>query len=241
MDENPKRICNSNGVTIIIKIIKRKYLGGFIIHIYDLFKLTNIDKKIIIITFFVVGDLLSNILATKLFNVGFFGLVLDCGTLLFPLCYLLGDVITECYGEQTLIRTVILTTSANLLMVFITLLSTILPYPNYWTGQFAFEFIFNYTPRFVVLGLIAYFIGQWFNARLMTVLKEKYPKHLFVRTIGSTIGGEFIDTVIITFAYIGMMPLIEIIPYMLLMYAIKVLWEVVLQPITYTAVAYIQE
>lgn len=199
------------------------------------------DKKIIIITLFVVGDLLSNILATKIFNVGLFGLVLDCGTLLFPLCYLLGDVITECYGKKSLMKTVALTTASNLLMVGITLLATALPYPSYWEGQFAFEFIFSYTPRFVVLGLIAYIVGQWVNAHLMVKLKERYPKHLFVRTIGSTIGGEFIDTVIITFAYIGMMPLNEIIPYLLLMYFIKVLWEVVLQPVTYACIHFIQE
>jgi len=199
------------------------------------------DKKIIIITLFVVGDLLSNILATKIFNLGLFGLVMDCGTLLFPLCYLLGDVITECYGKESLMKTVYLTSAANLLMVGITTLATILPYPLYWQGQPAFEFIFSYTPRFVFLGLIAYIIGQWVNAHLMVKIKEKYPKHLFVRTIGSTIGGEFVDTLIITFAYIGMMPLSEIVPYLLMMYLIKVGWEVILQPLTYTLIKHVKQ
>lgn len=207
----------------------------------ELFKTDKHDKKIIIITLFVVADLLSNILATKIFNLGIFGLVMDCGTLLFPLCYLLGDVITECYGKNSLMKTVIFTVAVNLMMVALTILATALPYPSYWEGQGAFEFIFTYTPRFVFLGLIAYIVGQYVNAHIMVKLKETHPKHLFVRTIGSTIGGELVDTAIITLAYIGMMPLTEIIPYLLLMYVIKVLWEVVLQPLTYTCINYINK
>lgn len=197
------------------------------------------DKKSVFISTFIASTLISNLLATKIFSLGFWGLTTDCGNLLFPLGYLMADVITEIYGEKEARRTIIYGLLANVLLVLTTTIAIQLPYPSYWGGQQAFEFIFTFAPRIVLASFLGYLIGQFVNARLMVRIKEKYPKHLFVRTIGSTLGGELADTLIFAnLAFYGIVPTSELLVFIIVQYVVKVLWEVIMQPITYKSVAW---
>ena len=85
------------------------------------------DKKVIFVTLFVVSNLISNLLAIKVFNLGFWGLTTDCGNLLFPLGYLMADVITEVYGERTARRVIFLGLFANILLIVATTLTVYMP------------------------------------------------------------------------------------------------------------------
>ena len=201
------------------------------------------DKKIIFITLFVVSDLISNILAIKIFDLGFWGLSAQCATLLFPLGYLMSDVITEVYGSRTANKTIILGLFCNLMMLVFSSLAIIMPYPDYWTGQEAFEYIFGTVPRIVVASYLAYLIGQFTNVRLMVLIKKwTNGKYLFVRTIGSTIGGEFFDSAIFcTIGFWGTVPYNNFLSLLLTSYCIKVIWECVLQPITYKSIDWAKE
>ena len=105
------------------------------------------DKKVIFVTLFVVSNLISNLLAIKVFNLGFWGLTTDCGNLLFPLGYLMADVITEVYGERTARRVIFLGLFANILLIVATTLTVYMPYPSYWTGQEAYAYMFGWTVR----------------------------------------------------------------------------------------------
>ena len=195
------------------------------------------DKKVIFVSTFIASNLISNILATKVFSLGFWGLTTDCGNLLFPLGYLMADVITEVYGEREARRAIFYGLIANIALVVTTAIAIQLPYPSYWGGQDAFTFIFSFAPRIVIASFLGYLAGQYTNARLMVRIKEKYPKHLFVRTIGSTLGGELADTLIFAnLAFYGIVPNSEIIVFIVVQYVVKVLWEVIMQPLTYKSV-----
>ena len=203
-----------------------------------MFKLDYFDKKTLIITSFVAAILISNLLTVKLCDTGVFGIVVDCGTLLFPLTYLLSDVVTEAYGERTAKRTIYLGFLFNLLLVIFTQLSVMAPYPAYFDGQGAYAYVFSFAPRILAGSLLAYLCGQYVNMKLMIWIKEwTQGKHLFLRTIGSSIGGEWIDSLIfVTIVFYGTMPLSALCSVFVIQYVIKVLWEVVMQPLTYSAI-----
>ena len=198
------------------------------------------DKKVIFVTLFVVSNLISNLLAIKVFNLGFWGLTTDCGNLLFPLGYLMADVITEVYGERTARRVILLGLFANILLIVATTLTVYMPYPSYWTGQEAYAYMFGFTPRIVFAGFIAYLVGQFVNARLMVLIKKwTNSKYLFMRTIGSTLVGELCDSCICSsIAYYGIVPNSGILLFILMQYVVKVTWEVVMQPLTYKSIAW---
>ena len=100
--------------------------------------------------------------------------------------------------------------------------------------------MFGFTPRIVFAGFIAYLVGQFVNARLMVKIKEwTNGNHLFMRTIGSTLGGELCDSVICSsIAYYGIVPNSAILLFIFMQYVVKVTWEVVMQPLTYRSIAW---
>lgn len=196
------------------------------------------DKKTLIITSFIASIIISNLLTVKVCDTHILGIVVDCGTLLFPLSYLLSDVITEVYGETTAKRTIYLGFFFNLILVIFTTLSVLAPYPSYWTGQEHYAYVFSFAPRILLGSVLAYLCGQYTNMKLMVKIKEwTEGKHLFVRTIGSTIGGEWLDSIIfVTIVFYGTMPLPALFSIFIIQYSIKVLWEVVMQPLTYYSI-----
>ena len=205
------------------------------------FNLSFIDKKIACIAIFASVWIISNILATKICQIGFF--TIETGCILFPVTYVLGDVITEVFGEKVMMKTVLLSLVSNLIMIVAGVIAVGLPYPATFTAQAHFAYMFTFVPRIVVGSFIGCYCGQYVNARIMTIMKEKTNgKYLFARTIGSTIGGEFVDSLLfIGIGFLGTMPLEVLIGFILTQYVMKVLIEVCLQPLTYSAIHYIEE
>jgi uncharacterized integral membrane protein (TIGR00697 family) len=189
---------------------------------------------------FVVLLLLSNIIAGKI--AVFFGYPLPAAVILFPLTYIFGDVLTEVYGFKKARLIIWLGFGANLVMVAVFLLTLVLPYPDFWRGQAAYAAVLGMTPRVVAASLIAYLAGELVNSIVLSRLKVlTQGRRLWLRTIGSTIAGEGIDTVIfITIGFWGLMPSGELGMMILAQYLWKVAYEAAVTPLTYRMVSWVK-
>lgn len=190
--------------------------------------------------FFLTVLLISNIIAGKMIN--FWGITLPAGAMLFPLTYIFGDLLTEVYGFKKA-RLIIWTGfGANLFMVLVFLLTLALPYPEFWHGQEAFQTVLGLTPRLLTASLVAYLVGEFFNSMVLSKLKVKTKgRLLWVRTIGSTIIGEGLDTILfITIAFAGTLPADALGGIILAQYLWKVAYEIVVTPFTYIVVNWVK-
>jgi len=165
-----------------------------------------LSRREIISIAFVVSLLVSNILAVKLTAIG--PLVLPAAVIIYPFCFMLGDVITEVWGYHYARKVIVIGFGANLTMVFFTYLGGLLPAALVWPHQDAYMSIFAMVPRIVVASFIAYLLGELVNSYTLEKIKSRTgTRLLFVRTIGSSIVGQFLDTaVFITIAFYGVVP-----------------------------------
>lgn len=188
--------------------------------------------------------LISNIIAGKTFQVGPW--VLPCAVIVFPISYIMSDVIAEVYGFVAARRTMWLGFSMNLLMVIMFQITIALPAPSYFAGQEAFATVLGNTPRLLVSGLISYVIGSWANATVLSAMKRKTQdvggKGFGVRAVVSTLVGEFIDSLIfIPLAFYGTMPLGSLGTMILLQPTVKTVYEIIVLPLTYRLVAWVKK
>lgn len=195
-----------------------------------------------VITGLFVGVLiLSNILASKMIQIGPF--IFDGGTLLFPLSYIFGDVLTEVYGYKDS-RKVIWT---GLLMLVIMAVNCwfigILPHEPSWTLQESYNNILMLMPRIVLASIIAYFAGEYSNSVVLSRMKVLTGgKYLWTRTIGSTVVGEFLDSVLfVAIAFTGLYPTGVLVMMAFSNYLFKTVIEVVFTPITYAVVGFVKK
>jgi queuosine precursor transporter len=192
----------------------------------------------IITALFVSVLIISNIASTKILL--FWKFTFDGGTLLFPLSYIFGDVLTEVYGYKKS-RKVIWTGFFCLLLMAITLMIVIaLPPAKDWPYQEAFKNILGLTPRIVIASLIAFWAGEFSNSYVLAKMKILTKgKYLWTRTIGSTLIGEALDSVIFcTIAFIGVF---SIIPIIISNYIFKCGIEIIFTPITYKIVKFLKK
>ncbi len=180
--------------------------------------------------------LLSNILAAKMVQIGPF--VFDGGTLLFPFSYIFGDVLVEVYGYKAT-RNVIWT--GFVMLVFTALqiwLIGMLPAENTWTFQADFNNILLQMPRITAGSICGYFAGSYSNAAILSKMKIlSRGKHLWMRTIGSTVVGELLDSVIFVIIAFGGVYSTGILTVMAVSnYIFKTAIEIVFTPLTYAAV-----
>jgi uncharacterized integral membrane protein (TIGR00697 family) len=189
---------------------------------------------------FVVLLLLANIIAGKLAD--FHGYTLPAAVVLFPLTYIFGDVLTEVYGFQKARLIIWLGFAANLLMVVVFMLTIALPYPEFWKGQTAYATVLGLTPRLVAASLLAYLAGEFVNSVVLSRLKVRTQgRRLWLRTIGSTVVGEGIDTVLfIGIAFGGTLSLQVLGMMMWAQYVWKVTYEVAVTPLTYLVVRWVK-
>jgi queuosine precursor transporter len=187
---------------------------------------------------FVAVLLISNIASTKFVRFGSFDL--DGGTLLFPLSYIFGDILTEVYGYAKSRRIIWTGFLAALMMSLTFALVAALPAGS---GSEALDAAFNQVlgqvPRIVFASLIAYVVGEFVNAYTLARLKLLTAgRHFWLRAIGSTLAGQAIDTLLfVTIAFVGVVgapPLLAIIGSN---YLFKLLVEILLLPLTYSAIA----
>lgn len=182
--------------------------------------------------FFVTALVVSNIIAVKLAEVG--GRVFDAGNILFPLAYVLGDVLTEVYGFRAARRVILLGFACNVVAVGAIQLALRLPAADFWAeNQEAYETVLGTTWRIFVASLAAYLAGELTNAYVLSRMKVATEgRWLWSRTIGSSVVGQAIDsTLFVTIAFAGTgVPLLDTIA---TTWAIKVAWETLATPFTY--------
>jgi queuosine precursor transporter len=190
--------------------------------------------------FFITCLLISNIIAGKLAQFG--GIVLPAAVIIFPLTYLFGDILTEVYGYERTRLVIWIGFAANVLMSIVFLITIALPHPAFWTNQSAYAAVLGFTPRLVLASMIAYLAGEFSNSFVLSKVKLlTRGRFLWIRTIGSSIVGQGVDTVIfIAVAFVGIMPLPILLGMMLAQYLWKVGYEVIATPLTYAAVRWIK-
>lgn len=185
--------------------------------------------------------LLSNILSSKMISVWEFSF--DGGTLLFPLSYIFGDVLTEVYGYKAS-RRVIWTGFFMLLIMSINIyVISILPSHSEWTMQKDFDNILLQMPRLAIASLIGYFVGEYTNSVVLSKMKViSKGKYLWMRTIGSTLVGEGLDSVLfVLIAFAGLYSTGVLFNIMLSNYLFKTLIEVIFTPITYKVISFVKQ
>ncbi|MEK7644368.1 MAG: queuosine precursor transporter [Patescibacteria group bacterium] len=190
---------------------------------------------------FVTSLVISNIIAVKIGAFG--GYFLPVAVILFPITYIIGDVLTEVYGFVATRRVIWIGFFCNLLAVAAIYAAIKIPAAPFFANQTAFENILGFAPRLLAASFVAYLIGQFANSMVLSKMKVKTAgKHLWMRTIASTIVGEGLDSLIfITIAFTGVMPGAVIGGLILTQWIFKVLFEAVLTPVTYAVVKYLKK
>jgi uncharacterized integral membrane protein (TIGR00697 family) len=190
---------------------------------------------------FVCVLLCSNLIgASKVAQFG--GFTFGAGVLFFPISYVFGDVLTEVYGYARSRRVVWAGIGAMIFASFMSWFVLALAPADGWPHQAAFETVFASTPRLVLGSLIAFFLGEFCNSFVLAKLKiATQGKFLWVRTIGSTIVGEGVDSMIFyPIAFYGIWSNELLLKVMISNYFIKVGWETVITPFTYIVVNYLK-
>src|SRR5215472_4975590 len=182
---------------------------------------------------FVVILLVSNLVAQKLVKVG--PMTLSCAQLLFPITYIFGDVFTEVYGYGASRRAIWIGFMASGLLALLGLFAVWLPPAPEWPNQQAFAAVFEFVPRLIVASLVAFWCGEFANSYVMAKMKLLTKgRFLWSRTIGSTVVGQGVDTVLVmVLAFAGTVEFSAIVKLVVSTYLGKVAYEVLATPLTY--------
>ncbi|MDO5534851.1 MAG: queuosine precursor transporter [Propionibacteriaceae bacterium] len=210
----------------------------------------------VVVAVFVGLLLISNIGATKLIEFGpsvevgglpILPIITDGGAFLFPLTYVLGDVLAEVYGLRRARRAIAVGFGMSVLMSLTFLAVAAAPPAADWPNQDAWVTVLGFVPRIVLASLVGYAAGQLLNAWVLVRLKRSFgERSLWVRLVTSTVVGEFIDTLLfctIAFGPLGAflgggsIPLPQLVNYIVVGFVYKVLVEVLLLPVTYRVIA----
>ena len=197
---------------------------------------------------FVAIILLSNVLgAGKVAVVNLPGIGLwpfGAGILFFPISYVIGDVLTEVYGYARARRVIWVGSVAVLFMAFMSWVVVALPPSPEWTNQAAYETIFGQVPRIVFASLAAFWVGEFVNSYVLARMKIwTRGRMLWTRTIGSTIAGQGVDSLIFyPLAFLGASGWTNDLVFKVLVtqWVLKVSWEVLLTPFTYLVVNFLK-
>jgi uncharacterized integral membrane protein (TIGR00697 family) len=189
---------------------------------------------------FVVVLIISNLMSPKFFALG--PLRISAAQILFPITYIFGDIFTEVYGYSASRRAIWYGFFGAFLMVVVSYLAVLIPPAPEFRDEAAFETIFQPVGRIVAASLLAYWCGEFANSFTLARLKIlTRGRHLWTRTIGSTIVGQAVDTTVVMFAaFYGTRPLSVIVNLIVSGYAIKVVYETLMTPVTYAVVNWLK-
>lgn len=195
----------------------------------------------IISILFVATIMISNIVATKLFSLG--PLIFTGGILIFPITYIFGDILTEVYGYSRSRKIIWTGFVALIFMSLIFWIVGLLPPAPTWSNQEAYIAILGLVPRIVLASIIGYWVGSFANSFVLAKMKLfTKGKRLWMRTIGSTIVGEGIDTTLfVSIAFYGVVSGGILVLAILSGYAFKVAYEIIATPITYKIVGFLKK
>jgi uncharacterized integral membrane protein (TIGR00697 family) len=204
-------------------------------------------RFVIVTAIFVTCLITANIIVIKPIALGIklFGLPvsLPAAIVIFPLSYIVGDILTEVYGYRLARRVIWLGFLCNLIAVIAIWIGQILPPSPVWEGQQAYKSILGYVPRILLASFIAYLVGEFSNSFVLAKMKIKTKgRWLWTRTIGSTIVAQALDAAIfIPVAYVGMFDWSFIAMVSIAHWIAKVTYEVVATPLTYAVVNYLKK
>ena len=195
---------------------------------------------VVVAAVFVTCLITANIIAVKLISL--FGLVVPAGVIIFPLSYIVGDVLTEVYGYDQARRVIWLGFFCNLIVVAAIWMGLVLPAADFWDGQAAYERILGYTPRLLGASFLAYLVGEFSNAYVLARMKvATQGRWLWTRTIGSTLVGQGLDSLVfITVAFAGAIPAAGLLTAVLTQWLVKTAYEILATPLTYAAVGFLK-
>lgn len=195
---------------------------------------------VMIVAIFVTCLLIANIIAVKLINVA--GLIIPAGTIIFPISYICGDVLTEVYGYRRARQVIWLGFACNVLAVAAIWGGQVLPGAAFWDGQDAYERILGFTPRLLLASFCAYLLGEFANAFILARMKVlTQGRMLWARTIGSTIVGQGLDSLVfVAIAFVGTIPPAGLVTTIVTQWLIKVAYEAAATPLTYAVVNFLK-
>ncbi len=195
---------------------------------------------LLVVAVFITCLITANVIAVKLVDI--FGFVMPAGTIIFPLSYIFGDVLTEVYGYRQARRAIWLGFFCNLIFVAAVWIAQEIPPASFWNGQAAYEKILGYTPRLLAASFVAYLVGEFANSFVLAKMKiATRGRWLWTRTIGSTLVGEGLDSMVfITFAFFGTLPEAMLLTTVLTQWVAKSGYEVIATPLTYLVVNFLK-
>lgn len=180
---------------------------------------------------FTAALIISNIIAGKTFD--FFSFTLPCGVIIFPVIYIVNDVLAEVYGYEKARKVILLGFFMNLIAVICYNITIWLPAPVFFEASDAFTTVLGSTSRLLVASFAAYLVGSIVNARAMVYLKKWDEDRLFFRCILSTLFGEGLDALIfITIAFWATMPVEALIMMIVAQTLFKTVYEIIVYPLT---------
>ena len=199
---------------------------------------------LIISAIMVTAYISSNVLAVKLvsiFNCTFF----DAGVIIFPLTYIIGNILTEIWGFKIAKNVILLAFLCNILFVILTVIATFMPYPDYieHTAN-SFNNIFTVVPRILFASLTAFLVGEITNSWFMAKIKKiTNSKKLWLRSILSSAVGYLLDTVLfVLIAFSGIAPPKDLFTMIIAQYLTKIIIEVIGgTPIVYGVVGFLKK
>lgn len=174
----------------------------------------------------------SNLLETKVIDL--FGLTATGGLIVFPISYIINDCITEIWGYNNAKFIIWSGFASNFLMILLSQIVMLLPAAPFWEGEESFNFIFGLTPRIAFASLLAFLVGSFINAYVMSKMKiASKGKHFSARAIISTLAGESADSIIFfPIAFAGIIPIKEIIVMIFTQAVLKSTYEIIILPVT---------
>lgn len=195
----------------------------------------------IITGLFVAVLLISNVVSTKILQLGPF--TFDGGTIIFPLSYIFGDILTEVYGYKKSRQVIWIGFFSALLMSLVFIIVGKLPAAEDWPNQAAYDAVLGLTPRIVIASLIAYFAGEFSNSYTLAKMKIlTRGRWLWTRTVGSTIVGELVDTILFcAIAFWGVLPTGLLISVIISNYIFKAGIEIIFTPLTYHIIGFLKK
>jgi len=205
------------------------------------------DKKtyystwfVFIVAIFVTSLVTANIIGVKLVEIS--GFVLPAGTIIFPVSYIFGDVLTEVYGYRQARRVIWLGFFCNFIVVVAIWIGQLLPPASFWDGQKAYERILGYTPRLLAASFLAYLLGEFANSFVLAKMKiATKGRWLWTRTIGSTLVGEGLDSLVfMILAFAGTIPMVALLLAILTQWLAKSAYEAAVTPLTYAVVNFLK-
>lgn len=196
----------------------------------------------ILVAVFTALVIISNVTATK--GVAFGDIITDGGFIVFPLTYVIGDVLSEVYGFKAAARAVLLGFAMNVLAAVMFWVTVRLPAADFYPNQEHLENIVGAYTQLIVAGLAGFIVGQTINAAVVVLIKERTKeKHLWARLVGSTFAGQLGDTVVfcaIAAGAIGITTFEDFLVYTALGWIYKTAVEVLMLPVTYRVIGFIK-